>query len=133
MSIADMLFHCLDLALSPSTKTASSLKISSTRRTAAFAKRLLTASLQFPTATVLRCLTFVRKLMEADHTLTALLPVSPDEDGRASDGVYRPDIEDPELCNALASTFWEICVLAKSHADPRIRKAADDLLHFTPS
>jgi len=118
-SVADMLFRALNIVFSPSsTRNASPLW-----RSAAFAKRLLIASLNWPPATALRALDFVGRLIAKDPKLEALLST----EDRIVDGVYRPDIDDPQLCNPFGTSFWELHILRRSHFDARVREAAKDL------
>jgi len=49
---------------------------------------------------------------------------------RISNGVYRPDLDDPQLCQPLESTFWELHVLRKQHWDPKVREEAEKLLNY---
>ncbi|THH12644.1 hypothetical protein EW146_g7505 [Bondarzewia mesenterica] len=66
-STDELLFRALDLAFSPRTSG------SPPWRSAAFAKRLLTASLHWPTTAVLHALAFVEALLGRDTKLEALL------------------------------------------------------------
>lgn len=124
-SVADMLFRALDIVFSPRTSGAASPPW----RSAAFAKRLLTASLNWPPATILRALDFVGGLVAKDPKLEALLST----EDRTVDGVYRPDIDDPQLCNPFGSSFWELQVLQQSHFDARVREQAKNLANFSRS
>lgn len=112
-SVADMLFVALDIVFSSRTCPP--------WRSAAFAKRLLTASLNWPPNTILRVLDFVGGLVAKDSKLEALLST---EEDRTVDGIYRPDIDDPQLCNPFGTSFWELQVLQRRHFDPRVRKRA---------
>lgn len=46
---------------------------------------------------------------------------------RTADGVYRVDIDDPQVCNPFASSFFELGVLEGSHWDEAVRKEAKKL------
>lgn len=94
-------------------------------RIAAFAKRLLTAATHLPPASAVRALEFVHSLFMKHPQLDALLGT----DDRAASGVYRPDVEDPQLANAFASSVWELQLLV-SHWDARVRAAALTLSEF---
>lgn len=118
-SVADMLFGALNIVFSPRTSGSASPPW----RSAAFAKRLLTASLNWPPNTVLRVLDFVGGLVAKDPKLEALLST----EDRTVDGIYRPDVDDPQLCNPFGTSFWELHVLQQSHFDPRVRKEAHAL------
>ncbi|KAF7363412.1 Nucleolar complex-associated protein 3 [Mycena sanguinolenta] len=110
---ADMLFRALDIVFSPRTFGAAA----PSWRAAAFAKRLLTAALHWPPATAVRALEFVGGLLSKDPKLAALLST----EERAFDGAYRPDVDDPQLCNPLGTCFWELVALSGQHWDPRVR------------
>lgn len=43
---------------------------------------------------------------------------------RTQDGVYKPELEDPQLCNPFAASFWELEILIKGHYDPSVRREA---------
>ncbi|KAF7964822.1 hypothetical protein HWV62_2733 [Athelia sp. TMB] len=117
-STADMLFRALELVFAQ--------RAAPPWRGAAFAKRLLGASLHWPPAPALRALGFVRGLLAADARLAALLAT----DDRTVDGVYRADLEDPQLSNPFAASFWELHVLRRAHYDARVRAAAGELAAF---
>lgn len=48
-------------------------------------------------------------------------------------GLFRPDIEDPELCNAESTTSWELSLLAKRHYHPTVQTLAGHLAAGAPS
>ncbi|EED79542.1 hypothetical nucleolar complex-associated protein 3, partial [Postia placenta Mad-698-R] len=106
-STADMLFRALDLVFSPR----ASASAAPPWRAAAFAKRLLGAALNWPPATASRAVEFVAALVERDPKLEALLST----EDRAGNGVYRPDLDDPQLSNPFGTTFWELHLLANDH------------------
>lgn len=64
--------------------------------------------------------------MERDPKLEALLST----DDRAGNGVYRPDVDDPQVSNAfgVGSTFWELRALATGHWAEQVRAAAARVL-----
>lgn len=122
-SVADMLFRALDIVFSP--RTAGSAGPS--WRSAAFAKRLLNASLHWPPATALRAIDFVRGLIAKDLKLEALLHT----EDRIFDGIYRPDVDDPQLCCPFGTSFWELHVLHEAHWHAKVREEAGKLLSFS--
>ncbi|KIY50892.1 nucleolar complex-associated protein 3 [Fistulina hepatica ATCC 64428] len=132
-SIADMLFRALDIAFQPrgSGSTGS-------ERSAAFAKRLLTAALNWPPAVVVRTLDFIEKRLIAKQPKLLAMLLSDDDDdggggggGRAlSSGTYRPDIDDPDLANPFATSFWEVRQLATSHWHADVRARAQKLFNM---
>jgi nucleolar complex protein 3 len=124
-STADLLFRALNIVFSPRTFGAAAPPW----RSAAFAKRLLTAALHWPLATALRAVDFVGGMVAKDSKLEALLST----DDRTFDGLYRPDLDDPQLCNPFGTSFWELHVLQEQHWDARVRGAAKELATFVRS
>lgn len=122
-STADLLFRALHLAFTP--RGAS--YITPAWRSAAFAKRLLTASLHWPYATAVRAIAFVNVLIEKDSKLEALLST----DDRSGNGLYRPDIDDPQLSNPFETSFWELFPLSQTHWNANVHAEARKLLDST--
>ncbi|KAH0830537.1 nucleolar complex-associated protein-domain-containing protein [Lanmaoa asiatica] len=121
-TIADMLFRALTIVFSPRT-AGSTLPW----RSAAFAKRLLIASLNWSPAVALRALDFVGSLVIKEPKLEALLST----DDRHADGVYLPEIEDPQLSHSFGTSFFELLQLQQRHYDSRIRELARRLSSYT--
>lgn len=96
-------------------------------RSAAFAKRLLTAALHWSRPSALRALELVHALIVKVPQLEALLST----EDRAFDGVYRPDVDDPQLCHPFGTAFWELQTLATRHVDSAVRDAAKKILNFS--
>lgn len=119
-----MLFKALNLAFSQRT----SASASPAWRSAAFAKRLLTASLQWPPVTAVRAIEFVGRLIVRDNKLEALLST----EDRSVDGIYRADIDDPQLCQPFGTSFWELRMLEHEHYDKRVTVAARKVLSLAP-
>ncbi|KAK0459691.1 nucleolar complex-associated protein-domain-containing protein [Desarmillaria tabescens] len=119
-SLADKLFRALNVIFSPRTlgTTAPSW------RSAAFAKRLLGAAFHWPPAVTLRTLNFVSGLLLKDEKLQSLLFT----EERSLDGVYRSDIDDPQLCNPFGTTLWELYALRDNYCDASVRAEAQKLL-----
>jgi len=90
---------------------------------------MLTVCLHWSPPAVLRTLDFVGGLIGKDATLEALLST----EDRIFNGVYRPDVDDPQLCQPFQSSFWELHVLRERHWDARVRAEAEKLLVFSPS
>jgi len=120
-SIIDMLFRALNVVFSPKTSGATY-----PWRSAAFTKRLLSVSLQWPPFAVLRTLDFVNSLIAKDPKLEAMLST----EDRIFNGIYRADVDDPELCHPFESSFWELHALYQNHWDPKVRQEAKKLLDF---
>jgi len=121
-SVIDMLFRALNIIFSPKTSGARA----SPWRSAAFAKRLLSVSLQWPPSAALRTLDFVGSLIAKDPKLEAMLST----EDRIFNGIYRAEVDDPELCHPFESSFWELHTLHQNHWDPRVRQEAKKLLDF---
>ena len=117
-----MLFRALTIVFSPRT-AGSTLPW----RSAAFAKRLLIASLNWPPAVALRALDFVESLVMKEPKLEALLST----DDRRVDGVYMPEVDDPQLCHPFGTSFFELLQLQQRHYDSRIRDSARRLSSYT--
>lgn len=122
-SIADMLFRALNIVFSPRSTGNTAIHW----RSAAFSKRLLIASLNWPPSSALRALEFVESLVAKDPKLEALLST---EDRRV-DGIYLPEIDDPQLCHPFGTSFWELSLLQQHHYDSRVRDAARSLSNYT--
>lgn len=123
--IVDSLFSALNLIFSP--RSAGSGAAGSPIRAAAFTKRILTAALHWPAPCALRALDFVAGLVAKSST--HLVPLLSTED-RIHNGIYRPEVDDPQLCGAFETCFWELHALRERHYDSRVRVAADELLRY---
>jgi nucleolar complex protein 3 len=119
-STTDLLFRALHLALAPRASVPP-------WRAAAFAKRLLSAALHWPGSVALRALEFVAKLVVREPHVEALLST----EDRTVDGVYRPDVEDPQLSNPFATSAYELYLLQTAHVDAQVREAATNLANYT--
>ena len=117
--LANLLFDALAFVFSPRTFG----PIAPPWRSAAFAKRLLTASLNWTPALAIRTLDFVGNMISKDPKLETLLST----EDRIYDGVYRPEINDPQLCHPFGTCFWELYSFL-NHWDPRVREEARKLL-----
>ncbi|ORE03794.1 nucleolar complex-associated protein 3 [Rhizopus microsporus var. microsporus] len=91
-------------------------------RLGAFIKRFALVALNMPTKTVLQCLHLIHKLVQKDHRLDALLQ----SEDRASNGIYAPLLNDPELCNPFGTSLYEL-FLYQNHYDPNVRRIAKEL------
>jgi nucleolar complex protein 3 len=81
---------------------------------------LLTAALHWPPSTAIRAIEFVGRLIVRDNKLQALLST----EDRSADGIYRPDLDDPQLSQPFGTSFWELRLLAQTHYDKDVREAA---------
>jgi nucleolar complex protein 3 len=110
-----MMFHALHLIFFRNTPPS--------WRAAAFAKRLLTAALHWDPATAIRAVELVTGLVRKDPKLEALLTT----EDRSFDGVYQPEVDDPQLCHPFGTSFFELVLLEKNHINPGVRDAARTL------
>ncbi|KAI0306372.1 nucleolar complex-associated protein-domain-containing protein [Multifurca ochricompacta] len=117
--VSDLLFRALHLAFA-------SRAAVPPWRAAAFAKRLLTAALHWPGAIAFRALEFVTRLVTHDPRLEALLST----EESTVDGIYRPDVEDPQLSNPFATSAYELHLLRTVHVDAQVREAAANLANY---
>lgn len=121
-NVIDLLFRALDLVFTPRASGAS------VAVAPAFAKRLLSASLHWTTASaILRTLELVKSMVAKDPKVEAMLST----EDRICNGVYRPDVDDPQLCQPFETAFWELHVLRKQHWDPKVREEAEKLLNYS--
>lgn len=114
-SQAQILFHALHLIFSRNTGGAPPAW-----RAAAFAKRLLTAALHWDPTMAIRAIDFVAGLVGKNQKLEALLTT----EDRSFDGMYQPEVDDPQLCHPFGTSFFELLFLEKNHIDPDVRNAA---------
>jgi len=96
-----------------------------TDRAAGFVRHLLTCAQQAPAHVALAILGIVHGLMLRFPKLSGLMDIE-----RGSFGQYRPDVADPEYCNALSSTAWDISLLA-SHYHPTVASFAKSIASVT--
>ncbi|CAK5277429.1 unnamed protein product, partial [Mycena citricolor] len=118
--VTEQLFRALELSFAP--RSAGSA--APPWRAAAFAKRLLTASLHWSPKAALRSIKFVAGLIGRDGKIAAMLST----EERALDGSYRPEVDDPQLCNPFGTCFWELPALSSQHWDPDVRSEAAKVL-----
>ena len=117
-SQVQMLFHALHLIFSRNAGG-----VPPAWRAAAFAKRLLTAALQWDPATAVRAIEFVAGLVRKNSKLEALLTT----EDRSFDGMYQSEVDDPQLCHPFGTSFFELVFLGKYHIDRGVRDAARTL------
>ncbi|KAG8808718.1 hypothetical protein FRC18_004883 [Serendipita sp. 400] len=122
-NLDDLLFRALASILMPKYGKPSSNVL------AAFSKRLLSLAVHTPPKTTVRILGFVQNLLGQDSKLDALLST----EERVYNGVYRDDVDDPQLCNPFAAVWWEVLALEESHYDDQVRNAAHQLRTWRPS
>lgn len=92
-------------------------------RLAAFAKRLMVASVQFPERSALASIGLVSKLARRNQTKLEGLFISEESVG---EGAYKIECDEPELSNPMAATVFETILLEK-HYSPKVAEAARTL------
>lgn len=117
----DILLKCLDVMV------IKRRQLNTRQRTLAFIKRLCTVALQNSGHGVVALLSIVRCLMISDRRNDVLLET--EESGGS--GIFLPELEDPEHCQAQASTLWELNYLVR-HYHPVVRRYARHLLNGCP-
>lgn len=95
-------------------------------RAAAFAKRLLAAALHLPPNTAVRAIEFVQALVVREPKCEALLST----EDRTADGVYRQEVDDPQVCNPFATSAFELGLLEGSHWEEKVRLQARKLSRY---
>ena len=123
LTCSNLLFRALNLVLLPRFGQVPAYRI------AAFAKRLLTAALSFPPDSALRAIEFVRSLIGKEPQLESML----NTEERRGGGVYREDVDDPQLAFPFGTVFWELQLLEQRHWDQTVKVAARDLLNYRQS
>nr|CAG8446571.1 7818_t:CDS:10 [Entrophospora candida] len=76
-------------------------------RSASFLKRLSIASLNWSNETVLKCLNTIEKMIKRQICLETFLS----SEDKITNGIYKPELNDPELCNPFATSLWELSLL----------------------
>jgi len=119
LSTSALLFRCLDAIFFPRYFGRQMPPL----RSAAFAKRLCECALTFPPHTARETINFVRRLAAKEPKLANLL----DTEERMFDGVYRADMDDPQLTNPFTTSLYELDCLAERHWDVKVRAEAKRL------
>nr|XP_042119054.1 nucleolar complex protein 3 homolog [Peromyscus maniculatus bairdii] len=117
----EIVLHCLDVMLSKRRKQVSH------QRALAFIKRLCTLALQVLPNSSIGLLATTRILMHTFPRTDLLL----DNESQGS-GVFLPELEEPEYCNAQNTALWELHTLRR-HYHPVVQRFATHLLAGAPS
>ncbi|XP_075830078.1 nucleolar complex protein 3 homolog [Microtus pennsylvanicus] len=117
----EIVLHCLDVMLTKRRKQVSH------QRALAFIKRLCTLALQVLPNSSIGLLATTRILMHTFPRTDLLL----DNESQGS-GVFLPELEEPEYCNAQNTALWELHTLRR-HYHPVVRRFAAHLLAGAPS
>lgn len=103
--------ECLDLMINHRRKKVSY------HRVLAFTKRLCTLALQLYHNGAITMLALVRTFLQNHKRVDVLL----DTDTSQGSGVFLPELEEPEYCNAITTAVWELHLM-KSHYHPVVQK-----------
>lgn len=117
----EIVLHCLDVMLTKRRKQVSH------QRALAFIKRLCTLALQVLPNSSIGLLATTRILMHTFPRTDLLL----DNESQGS-GVFLPELEEPEYCNAQNTALWELHMLRR-HYHPVVQRFATHLLAGAPS
>ncbi|CAO2585346.1 Nucleolar complex protein 3 homolog [Lemmus lemmus] len=117
----EIVLHCLDVMLTKRRKQVSH------QRALAFIKRLCTLALQVLPNSSIGLLATTRILMHTFPRTDLLL----DHESQGS-GVFLPELEEPEYCNAQNTALWELQTLRR-HYHPVVQRFATHLLAGAPS
>nr|CAD7572076.1 unnamed protein product [Timema californicum] len=79
----------------------------SQQRVLAFTKRLATMSTQLLHNGALGCLALIKTVMQLNTSVDILL----DPDSTIGQGIYFPELDEPEYCNANSTALWELLPL----------------------
>ncbi|GLG95825.1 Nucleolar complex protein 3 homolog [Gryllus bimaculatus] len=96
----------------------------SLQRLMAFIKRLSTLAPHLLHGAALGYLAVIRNVLMQTSACDVLL----DTDATHGDGIYQPELPEPEYCGAGASCLWEL-LLMKRHYHPDVRKMAQNILN----
>lgn len=94
-------------------------------RTLAFSKRLLTSCLQWPPASQLRTMAFLRSLLIREPKVEAMLETG----DRRIDGKWKGWVDEPERAEPEGTCWWEAS-LFRNHPDEKMRTAYKQLVNF---
>lgn len=97
-------------------------------RILAFTKRISTVSLQTPMHATLALMCAVRSILTNVKGSDILL----DTESTVGSGIYFPEMEDPEHCNAQSTALWDFHIL-KKHYCPFIKLYSQYILQGCPN
>uniref|UniRef100_A0A8C2YJW3 Nucleolar complex protein 3 homolog n=1 Tax=Chinchilla lanigera TaxID=34839 RepID=A0A8C2YJW3_CHILA len=117
----EIVLQCLDVMLTKRRKQVSQ------QRALAFIKRLCTLALQVLPNSSIGILATARTLMHTFPKTDLLL----DNDSQGS-GVFLPELDEPEYCNAQNTALWELHALRR-HYHPIVQRFAAHLIAGAPS
>ncbi|XP_078586148.1 LOW QUALITY PROTEIN: nucleolar complex protein 3 homolog, partial [Branchiostoma floridae x Branchiostoma japonicum] len=114
--------ECIDIMLNKRRKQVSM------QRAFAFLKRLCTLSLQLLPNSILGTLAASRDFLKVFPRTDMLLQIEETQGG----GMYLPELQEPEHCNAHTTALWELHHLNR-HYHPHVRRYAAHILRKAPS
>ncbi|XP_047409320.1 nucleolar complex protein 3 homolog [Sciurus carolinensis] len=117
----EIVLQCLDVMLTKRRKQVSQ------QRALAFIKRLCTLALQVLPNSSIGILATIRILMHTFPKTDLLL----DNESQGS-GVFLPELDEPEYCNAQNTALWELHALRR-HYHPIVKRFAAHLIAGAPS
>ncbi|KAL1116558.1 hypothetical protein AAG570_005030 [Ranatra chinensis] len=94
----------------------------------AFIKRTATISLYHTHPTVLALLAILKQIFQYQRSVDSLLEV----DATTGQGVFLPQLDDPEHCNATSTSLFELAALRR-HYHPTVRKMACHIAAGVPA
>ncbi|PSN42019.1 Nucleolar complex protein 3, partial [Blattella germanica] len=100
----------------------------SQQRIYSFIKRLATLAMQLLHNGTLGCLAVIKTVMQLNRSVDILL----DPDTSVGQGIYYPELEDPEYCNASSTAMWELVALER-HYHPTVTRFARNILLGVPA
>ncbi|XP_075222078.1 nucleolar complex protein 3 isoform X2 [Lycorma delicatula] len=98
------------------------------QRLLAFTKRLATLSMYLLHNGSLGCLALIRNVLLLNKTADILLEL----DSSVGQGVYLPELQDPEHCNAASTALYELTALRR-HYHPVVCKMAEHIIKNVPT
>lgn len=119
---AFIVLQCLEEMLKKRRKQVPSQRVSG------FVKRLCTVSLHSQANGALAFLSYVKSFLQSHTKVHALL-----DNESIGIGLFRPDVNDPELSNADSSTAWELALLRTAHYHPLVKMIAHHVAQGAPS
>lgn len=119
---AFIVLQCLEEMLKKRRKQVPSQRVSG------FVKRLCTVSLHSQANGALAFLSYVKSFLQSHTKVHALL-----DNESIGIGLFRPDVNDPELSNADSSTAWELALLRTGHYHPLVKMIAHHVAQGAPS
>ncbi|XP_012260136.2 nucleolar complex protein 3 homolog [Athalia rosae] len=102
-------------------------KISQNRLTA-FLKRISILALQLEHNGTLGALSIIKTVMQLGKAADILL----DTDSSIGDGLYDPELNEPEYCNAQRTALWELVPLQR-HYHPMVQKLSKNIARGVPT